>query len=62
MPISVLNNGTYECEEKVYIGLPAVLNKDGVHHIVKLELNDEEKRKLRHSATILRDNLDSINY
>lgn len=62
MPISVLNNGTYECEKKVYIGLPAVLNKDGVHHIVKLELDDEEKRKLRHSATILRDLLDSINY
>lgn len=62
MPISVLNNGTYECEENVYIGLPAVLNKDGVHHIVKLELDDEEKRKLRHSATILRDILDSINY
>lgn len=62
MPISVLNNGTYECEENVYIGLPAVLNKDGVHHIVRLELDDEEKRKLRHSATILRDILDSINY
>lgn len=62
MPISVLNNGTYECEENVYIGLPAVLNKDGVHHIVRLELDEEEKRKLRHSATILRDILDSINY
>ncbi len=62
IPVSVLNNGTYECEEKVYIGLPAVLNKDGVHHIVKLELDDEEKRKLRLSAAILRDNLNSIDY
>ena len=62
MPISVLNNGTYECEDNVYIGLPAVLNKDGVHHIVKLELDDTEKHKLNHSATLLRDILDSINY
>lgn len=62
MPISVLNNGTYECEDNVYIGLPAVLNKDGVHHIVKLELDDKEKHKLNHSATLLRDILDSINY
>lgn len=62
MPISVLNNGTYECEDNVYIGLPAVLNKDGVHHIVKLELDDTEKHKLKHSATLLRDILNSINY
>lgn len=62
MPISVLNNGVYDCEPNVYIGLPAVLNKDGVHHIVKLALNGDESVKLKNSAKILRDNLSSIDY
>jgi len=62
MPISVLNNGVYDCIADVYIGLPAVLNHDGVHHIVWLELNEEEKEKLKISANILRDNLNKINY
>jgi len=62
MPISVLNDGVYDCINNVYIGLPAVLNRDGVHHIVWLELNEEEKEKLKISAKILRENLNNINY
>ncbi len=62
IPISVLNNNIYDCENDVYIGLPAVINREGVHHVVWLELNDEEKEKLKISAKILRDNLDNINY
>lgn len=62
MPISVLNDGLYNCENDVYIGLPAVLNRDGVHHAVKLNLNVEETHKLKKSASILRDNLDKMGY
>ncbi|MEC9484437.1 MAG: L-lactate dehydrogenase [Candidatus Izemoplasma sp.] len=62
IPISVLNDGVYDCEDDVYIGLPAVLNRDGVHHIVKLTLNEDEKVKLKNSAKILRDLLSSIGY
>ncbi len=62
MPISVLNDGAYDCIDDVYIGLPAVLNRDGVHHIVWLELNEEEKLKLKKSAAILKTNLKAIGY
>ncbi|MCD6482554.1 MAG: L-lactate dehydrogenase [Candidatus Izimaplasma sp.] len=62
MPISVLNNGVYNTVNDIYIGLPAVLNKDGVHHIVWLDLNEEENKKLNISANILRNSLNSINY
>ena len=62
MPVSVFNDGVYSCDSNVYIGLPAVINKDGIHHIVKLELNDEEKVLLKKSANILRKNLDNIGY
>lgn len=62
MPISVLNDGLYSCESDVYIGLPAVLNKDGVHHPIKLTLSIDEQNKLKNSAKILRDSLESIGY
>ncbi|HAX03747.1 MAG: L-lactate dehydrogenase [Tenericutes bacterium GWC2_34_14] len=60
LPISVYNEGIYPCESDIYIGLPAVLNRDGVHHIVKLNLSEKEKDQLNHSASLLRKNLDSI--
>ncbi len=60
LPISVLNQGVYPCEEDVYIGLPAVLNRDGVHHIVKLNMSDDEVKKLKNSANILRDLLNKM--
>jgi L-lactate dehydrogenase len=62
MPISVLNDGVYDCESDVYVGLPAVLNRDGVHHVVKFKLSDGETKKLRHSASILRKNLQEMGY
>ena len=62
LPISVLNNGVYDCEDEVYIGLPSVVNRDGVHHVVKLTLNLEENNKLKKSANILKQNLTDIGY
>jgi len=62
MPISVLNDGVFPVEKDVYIGLPAVLNRDGVHHIVHFALSPREKDQLKNSADILRKNLDLIGY
>lgn len=62
MPISVLNDGLYSCESNIYIGLPAVLNRDGVHHPIKLQLSVDEEQKLKKSAEILRNSLKSIGY
>lgn len=62
VPVSVLNDGLYSCDKNVYIGLPAVLNRDGVHHVVKLSLSIDEEKKLQHSANVLRDNLDKMGY
>lgn len=59
LPVSVLNEGEYDCEH-VYIGLPAVVNKEGIHHIVKLSLDEEEQKKLMASSKILKDALDHL--
>jgi L-lactate dehydrogenase len=59
LPLSVYNDGEYDCEN-VYIGLPAVINRDGIHHIVQLKLNDIEKKQLQASAKILKDSFDAL--
>lgn len=38
----------------VYFSLPAILNKGGVREILELELNEKEKRELKHSAETLK--------
>jgi len=60
IPISVYNDGVYDCDKDVYIGLPAVINRDGIHHVVKLKLNSDESEKLKASSKILRGNLDKM--
>lgn len=62
LPISVLNDGAYACEKDVYIGLPAVINKNGVHHVVKLKLSPDELEKLNTSANMLRSHLDKMDF
>ena len=62
MSISTLNDGVYNCEDDVYIGLPAVLNRKGVDHVIHFALSPKEKDKLKKSADIVRGNLTSIDY
>lgn len=62
LPISVYNNGVYGIEKDVFIGLPAMINKDGVHHVIRLNISDEELVKLNHSADILKSHLDAMEY
>ncbi len=60
LPVSVYNNGVYNIEKDVYIGLPAVINKDGIHHVVKMKLNQEEMQKLEYSANHLKQYLNDM--
>lgn len=59
LPISVFNDDVYDIDN-LYIGLPAVLNENGVDHVVKLNLNDEELKSLKKSSSILKRSIDSI--
>lgn len=62
IPISVYNDGVYDIEKDLYIGLPAVLNREGVHHIVKLKLDETETKNLKVSASILKSSIDLIKF
>ncbi|MBT8271896.1 MAG: L-lactate dehydrogenase [Flavobacteriaceae bacterium] len=62
IPVSVYNGGTYGIANDLYIGLPAVINGEGVHHVVEIKLNKKEQSQLDHSAALLRDYLDQLGY
>jgi L-lactate dehydrogenase len=59
IPLSVLNDGLYDAKN-VYIGLPAVVGRRGIHHVVKLTLSDLESTSLKQSSQILFDSLNLL--
>ncbi|KIL43515.1 lactate dehydrogenase [Jeotgalibacillus alimentarius] len=54
LTVSALMEGEYG-EEDVYIGVPAIINRDGVREVVELNLSDQEKEQFAKSADVLRD-------
>jgi L-lactate dehydrogenase len=62
IPISVYNNGTYDTVKDLYIGLPAVINADGVNYVMKLKLNAKEQEELDNSANLLKGVLDQMEF
>jgi L-lactate dehydrogenase len=54
LTVSAYLDGQYG-EKDVYIGVPAVINREGIREVVELELAEDEQEKFHHSATILKD-------
>ena len=56
---SILTVSTYLKDEynqsDIFIGVPAVINSQGVREVVKLDLSDEEQEKLDNSCKIIKD-------
>lgn len=48
-----LENGEYG-QNDVYIGVPAVINQNGVRELMELELNTEEQEKLNNSCNLIK--------
>ena len=49
-----LSNGIYG-QDDIYIGVPAVINSNGVREVLELDLNDEEQEKLNNSCRIIKE-------
>ena len=58
-----LENGEYG-QNDIYIGVPAIINQDGVRELVKLELSKEEQEQLDNSCNVIKqmrkDSIDAI--
>lgn len=54
LTVSTYLEGEYE-QNDIFIGVPAIINGDGVREIIKLDLNEEEQGKLNHSCNLIRE-------
>lgn len=54
LTISAFQNGEYG-QEGLYIGVPAVINRQGIREIVKIELNDVDQAKFNASCETLKE-------
>ena len=41
--------------DSIYIGVPAIINKNGVRELLELELNDKEQAKLDNSCKLIKE-------
>ena len=56
LTVSTYQNVEYE-QEGLYIGVPAIINKNGVKEILKLKLSNEDQAKFDHSCDIMKENI-----
>ncbi|MCA9800601.1 MAG: malate dehydrogenase [Cyanobacteria bacterium HKST-UBA02] len=60
LPCAVHANGQYGLKD-VYIGLPAVLGRNGLERIVEIKLDADEKKALQTSADSIKENVQKMN-
>ncbi|MCI8649537.1 MAG: L-lactate dehydrogenase [Anaerotruncus sp.] len=61
LTVSTMLNGEYG-QSGVYAGVPCVINREGVRHILSLPLENEEMEKMQHSCELLRECCQSIHF
>lgn len=59
LPVSTTDVGSYGLED-VSIGIPCIISSDGISNVLTLNLSDEEKEKLKHSADTLKAIIDEV--
>jgi L-lactate dehydrogenase len=59
LPISAYLTGEYGHND-IYIGVPAIINRNGIRKILEIELNNKEKNQFDHSVKTLRESMEHI--
>ena len=57
LAVSAYCEGQYGVND-LYIGVPAIIGREGIREIVEMELSDEELAKMKNSATTLKNTLE----
>ena len=57
---SILTVSTYNDEYGIFIGVPAIVNRDGVSGPIPIVLNEEEKELFKISANIIKNEIDKL--
>ena len=59
LTVSTFLDGEYG-EEDVYVGVPAIVNREGISDILELKLSDDEQEKFSHSVKVLKETMNPI--
>lgn len=59
LTVSAMLRGEYG-QSGVFVGVPCIINKNGVQRVLKLNLSPEELEELKSSCDILRDSIDGL--
>lgn len=59
LPVSAYLNGHYGHED-IYIGVPAIINRQGMREIIEIELNNDEKVKFNESVQLMKHYKDKV--
>lgn len=57
---TIITVSTYDAENAVYVGLPAVLNRQGISKKIYVDLNSIESAKLLNSIKVIKDAINSM--
>lgn len=57
---SILTISSYNEKNDVFVGMPSVINKDGVREVCHISLSEEEKGKLQNSINIIKEAINKI--
>jgi L-lactate dehydrogenase len=59
LTVSAYLEGEYG-QNDIFIGVPAVVNRDGIKQVVELDLNEDEKEKFTNSVNVLKKTMDPV--
>lgn len=59
LTVSAFLDGEYDSED-IYIGVPAIVNRNGIREILELDLNEKESEQFRHSVKVLKEIKDKV--
>lgn len=57
---AIITVSSYDEDNDIYIGIPSILNKDGVKSRIYINLTDDEKNKLQSSVDIIKKTIENI--
>lgn len=61
LTVSVYLDGEYGHRD-IYVGVPSVINRNGIRELIEIELNEKEQEQFNHSVAVLKEIMRSIGY
>ncbi len=57
---SIITVSSYDSKNDLFIGMPSVINKDGIREICNISLTNDEREKLQNSINIIKEAINKI--